>query len=67
MFSSTCLPEGGEDLVVDVLQHVLRRVELDEEHDEDAVVGHLLELSATHLVVLQQHARHDTQYLQHDR
>ena len=50
-------------LVVDVLENGVRAVELEEEHDEDAVVGHLLEVGLPPLVVYQQPARHDPQDL----
>ena len=50
-------------LVVDVLENGVRAVELEEEHDEDAVVGHLLEVGLAHLVVDEEDAGHDPQYL----
>ena len=40
-----------------------RCVELNEEHDKDAMVGHLLKVGASHLVILQQHAGHDAKHL----
>lgn len=42
---------------------MLGRIELQEQHDEDAVVGQLLELGVPHIVVLDQHSHHDTQHL----
>ena len=57
-------PEGGEHLEVDALEHVLGRVQLDEEHDEDAMVRQLLELRVAHLVVLEEDTRHDAEHLQ---
>lgn len=59
-------PEGGEHLVVDALEHVFGRVQLDEEHDEDAVIRQLLELRVSHFVVLQQNPSHDAQHLHGD-
>lgn len=57
-------PEGSECLEVDGLQHVLGGVELQQEHDEDAVVRQLLELRLPHVVILDQHAHHNAQHLQ---
>ena len=51
-------------MVVDALQNGLRSVELDEEHDEDAVVGQLLEFSVADFVVLKQHPCHYAQNLE---
>ena len=51
------------DLVVDVFKDGVRAVELEEEHDEDAVVGHLLEVGLAHLVVDQEDAGDDPQHL----
>ena len=56
-------PESSEDLEVDGLENLLRCVEFDEEHDEDAVVRELLELCVANLMVLQQHPGHYAQYL----
>ena len=50
-------------LVVDILKDWVGAVELEEEHDEDAVVGHLLEVGLAHLVVDEEDAGHDPQYL----
>ena len=50
-------------LVVDILKDGVRAVELEEEHDEDAVVWHLLEVGLPHLVVDQEYARHDPKHL----
>lgn len=55
--------ESREHLVVDGLEDGFGGAELKEQHDEDAVVGQLLEVGGAHLVVLQQDARHDAQYL----
>ena len=51
------------NLEVDGLQDTLGRVQLQQQHDEDAVVGQLLKLGLTDLVVLQQHACDDAEYL----
>ena len=59
-FSNRHLPEGGEGLEVDGLQHVLGGIELEQQHDEDAVVRQLLELSLSHIMVLDQHSNHNT-------
>lgn len=48
---------------VETLKENLRHVEFDEEHDEDAVIGQLVELYATHLVVCQQNASNYAQNL----
>ena len=44
---------------VDCLQDLLRGVELQEEHDEDAMVGDLLEFCCSYVMVYQQHASND--------
>lgn len=56
-------PKRGECLEVDGLQDVLGCVELQEQHDEDAVVGQLLEFCLPDIMVLDQHSNHDTQHL----
>lgn len=58
------LPEGGERLEVDSLQDVLRSIQLQQQHDEDAVVGQLLELRLTDIVILDQHPNDDPQHLE---
>ena len=50
-------------MIVDAFQDGLGSVELDEQHDEDAMVGQLLEVCVANLVVLKQHTRHDAQHL----
>ena len=57
-------PEGSEHLEVDALKHMFRGIQLNEEHDEDAMVRQLLELCVTDLVVLEQDASHNPQHLQ---
>lgn len=57
------LPESSEGLEVDGLQHVLRRVKLQQQHDENAVVWQLLEICLSHIMVLNQHAHYNAQYL----
>lgn len=42
---------------------MLRCIQLQQQHDEDAVVGQLLELCLPHIMVLDQHPDHDTQHL----
>lgn len=56
-------PEGSQHLVVDALKNRLWRIQLDKEHDEDAVVWQLLKLCVTHLMVLQQHSSNNSQHL----
>ena len=50
-------------LVVDVFKDGVRAVELEEEHDEDAMVRHLLEVGLAYLVVDEENAGDDTQHL----
>lgn len=57
------LPEGRKSLEVDGLQDMFGCIELQQQHDEDAMVGQLLELSLPHVMVLYQHSYHDTQHL----
>lgn len=49
---------------VDGLQDVLGCVELQEQHDEDPMVGQLLELRLPDVVVLNQHPDDDAQHLE---
>lgn len=56
-------PEGSQHLVVDALKNRLWCIQLDKEHDEDAVVWQLLKLCVTHLMVLQQHSSNNSQHL----
>ena len=58
------LPEGSESLEVDGLQDVFGGIELQQQHDEDAMVGQLLELRLPYVMVLDQHSYHDTQHLE---
>lgn len=60
---SEYLPEGSECLEVDGFQDVFRGVELQQQHDENAVIRQLLEFSLTNIVVLDQHANDDTEHL----
>lgn len=57
------LPEGSESLEVDGLQHMLRCIKLQQQHDENAVVRQLLEIGLSHVMVLDQHAHYNAQYL----
>lgn len=57
------LPEGSEGLEVDGLQHMLRGIKLQQQHDKNAVVWQLLEICLPHIVVLDQHAYYNAQYL----
>lgn len=57
------LPEGSKGLEVDGLQHMFRSVELQQQHDENAMVRQLLEIRLPHIMVLNQHAYYDAQYL----
>lgn len=54
-------------MVVDALQNGLGSIELDEEHDEDAVVGQLLEFSVADFMVLKQHPCHYAQNLEKNK
>jgi len=62
-----CLPEGSEGLEVDGLQHMLRCIKLQQEHNEDSVVWKLLELCLSHIVILDQHTYHNAQNLKQDK
>lgn len=65
-FSTTLkrrLPESSEGLEVDRLQHVLRCIKLQQQHDENAVVRQLLEIGLPHIVVLDQNTHYNAQYL----
>lgn len=57
-------PEGCERLEVDGLQDVFGGVELQQQHDENAVVWQLLKFCLTDVVVLDQHPNYDTQHLE---
>lgn len=57
------LPEGGECLEVDGLQDMFGGIELQQQHDENAVVRQLLEFCLTDIMVLNQHPNYDTQHL----
>ena len=57
------LPESGECLEVDGLEDVFRGIELQQQHDENAVVWQLLEFCLTDIMVLDQHPNYDTQHL----
>lgn len=57
-------PEGSEGLEVDGLQDVLRGVELQQQHDEDAVVRQLLEFCLSHIMILDQNAYYNAEHLQ---
>lgn len=59
-----CLPEGSQGLEVDGFQHMLRCVQFQQKHDEDAVVWQLLELRLADVVVLNQDTHDYTQNLQ---
>lgn len=58
------LPEGSECLKVDGLQNMFGSVELQQQHDENAMVWQLLEFCLTDIMVLNQHPNDDTQHLQ---
>lgn len=60
---SDYLPEGSECLEVDGFQDMFRGVELQQQHDENAVIRQLLEFSLTNIVVLDQHANYNTEHL----
>lgn len=55
--------ECSENLVVDGLKDWFRCVELQKQHDEDSMVGQLLELCKAVVVVLQEHSGNDAQHL----
>lgn len=57
------LPEGSEGLEIDGLQYMLRGIKLQEQHNENAVVWQLLEIRLSHIMVLDQHAHYNAQYL----
>lgn len=42
---------------------MFRGVELQQQHDENAVIRQLLEFSLTNIVVLDQHANYNTEHL----
>lgn len=58
------LPEGGKRLKVDGLQDMFRGVELQQQHNENAMVWQLLELCLTDIMVLDQHPNYNTQHLE---
>ena len=58
------LPEGGECLEVNGLQDMFGGIELQQQHDENAVVRQLLEFGLTDVMVLDQHPNYDTQHLE---
>ena len=47
---------GGEHLKVDCLQDLIWSIEFQEEHDENAVVGNLLEISGSHVMIYQENS-----------
>jgi hypothetical protein len=51
-------------LKVDILQDMFWSIKLNEEHNEDAVVGQLLEFPMPHLMVLQKDTSHNAKHLQ---
>ena len=62
-------PEDGQhvavsrqNLEVDCLKNLVGGVELQEEHDEDPVVGNLLELGGSHVMVDEKDSRNNTQH-----
>ena len=57
-------PESSEHLEVDGLKDMLRGVQLNEQHDEDPVVGHLLEFRLPHFMVLKEHSCYNSKNLQ---
>lgn len=63
ILSVRVLPEGGERLEIDGLEDMLGGIELQQQHDEDAVVRQLLEFCLADIVVLNQHPNYDTQHL----
>ncbi len=58
------LPEGSECLEVDGLQDMFGGIELQQQHDENAVVWQLLEFCLTDIMILDQHPNYDTQHLE---
>lgn len=59
-WSKEILPEGSQCLKVDGFQHMFRGIELQQQHDENAVVWQLLEFCLTHIVILNQHSNHNS-------
>lgn len=64
MIQVNALPEGSERLEVDGLQDMFGGIELQQQHDENAVVRQLLEFRLTDVVVLDQYPNYNTQHLQ---
>lgn len=60
------LPEGGERLEVDGLQDVFGGIELQQQHDEYAVVRQLLEICLTDIMVLNQDTDYNTEHLEEE-
>lgn len=60
------LPEGGECLEVDGLQDVFGGIELQQQHDEYAVVRQLLEICLTDIMVLNQDTDYNTENLEEE-
>ena len=57
------LPECVQHGEADGIEHRVRRTEVIEEHDEEPVVGQLVELVVTILVVMEQNVSHRHQHL----
>lgn len=57
-------PEGGESLEVNGLKDMFRCIELQQQHDENAVVWQLLEFCLPNIMVLDQHPNYNAQHLE---
>lgn len=57
-------PECMQDGEVDGFKDWVRCIEVVEQHDEESVVGQLVELGRSRLLVLEEHVRHRHQHLQ---
>ena len=53
---------GCKYLEVDRLEDLVRSVELQEEHDEDPVVGHLLKFCGPNIMIYQEYPSHNTKH-----
>lgn len=58
-----CIAESCKGLEIDGLQHVLRCIELQQQHDENPMVGKLLKLALPDIMVLQENSHYYTENL----
>lgn len=61
------VPESCECLEVDGFQHMLRSVQFQQQHDENAMVRKLLKLALPNIMVLQKYSHHNAKNLTRSR